>query len=97
MGNTILPVKIYTAKHVIYSGVGRIAGTVKDGQAGVSSRVVLFHRPTMRAIDETISYPVTGSYVFSGLNMDKHMVIAFDISLSKNAVIADNITPDASV
>lgn len=97
MSNVILPVKIYSTRHAIYSGVGSIAGTVKDGQVGVSSRVVLFHRPTMRAIDETISHPVTGSYVFLGLNMDKHMVIAFDISLSKNAVIADNITPSAPV
>lgn len=76
----------------------RIAGTVKldaSPDVPVARRVRLFEQSTGRCVRETWSDPVTGAYEFKLLKNQRYFVVTTDHTESYNAVIKDNVTPEA--
>lgn len=83
---------------VYFGGTGKVFGDVAiddDPDVPVRRKVWLMRCRDGVVIREQLSDPVTGSYVFEGIDMaQKYAVIAFDSSGLFNAVIADNLTPE---
>ena len=76
----------------------RVAGTVKldaSPDVPVARRVRLFEQSTGRCIRETWSDPTTGAYEFKLLKNQRYFVVSTDHTESYNAVIKDNLTPEA--
>lgn len=82
-----------------YEGDGTIFGTVKKRIAYLNiklanTKVYLYTQDQKTLLKETTSN-TTGHYSFTNLNKNKKFfVTCFDPQLQKNAVIADNITPE---
>jgi hypothetical protein len=81
-----------------YGGDGRVAGTVKVKGApdyAVYRRVRLIRERDGVFIRETWSHPVTGAYVFDGVDRtQKYTVLSYDHTFNFRAVVADNLTPE---
>lgn len=80
-----------------FSGVGRIAGTVKEKgtpNAPVYRRVRLLHERTGLLVDEVWSDAVSGAYSFDYVQQEEtYTVISYDHTLNFSAVAADRILP----
>jgi len=90
------PVTPPSARHVMDTGVYRIAGVVDIKGAPnvpVVRRVLLFTARGKRLIAETWSNS-DGSYVFNFLPQGQYDVITYDHTSAYRAVIADNLTAE---
>ncbi len=85
--------------HNAYAGIGQISGTVKKkaspNNLPLARKVRLFHERTGQLVAETWSDPVTGVYVFSGLDTEQiYTAIAYDYTHEYTAVAADNLATE---
>lgn len=90
------PVSLLDAQH---GGTGKIPGVVNIDDTPdypVRRKVWLVRMRDAMVIRETWSDATTGAYLFTNIDRSqKYAVIAFDHTHVFNAVIADNITPEA--
>ncbi|QEL55514.1 hypothetical protein [Chromobacterium paludis] len=74
-------------------GPGSISGSIKSDGSGLRAVLYLLAKP-LTPVARTIS-DESGKYAFNNLDMSmRYMVISSDPAGQKNAVIADNITPE---
>jgi hypothetical protein len=86
-------------RDLLHGGTGSISGTVKvDGSPDqpVSKRTQLIAEHDGQVIREQWSDPHTGAYLFENVDQKAvYTVVAFDDDGVFQAVIADNLTPEA--
>jgi hypothetical protein len=92
---------LQVARDVEFGGSGRIWGTTKiKGAAGTpdapaKSRVVLLHQRSKLPVRETWSDPVTGAFVFSGIDTSQQfLALAEDAAGHFRPVVANRLTPE---
>ncbi len=82
-----------------WSGLGRIAGTVKikgTPDEPVRRRVRLVRERDAVCLDEVWSHPVTGVYEFPGIDpRERYTVLAYDGPRVFRAAVQDNVQPVA--
>ena len=79
-------------------GRHQVAGTVKIDDSPdipVHRRVRLFEQLTGRLVREMWSDPITGAYAFDHIKLRPYFVITHDHLHNYNAVVADNLAPEA--
>lgn len=80
----------------LYAGDGQITGTVKKkalpNNLPLDRKVRLYHDRSGQLVAETWSDPVTGVYLFQGLDLDEvYTALALDHTHTFRAVAADNL------
>jgi len=86
---------IYSARDQIYGGTGRITGTVTVKGTPAHRRVILLERKTHIVVRSTWAAG-DGTYSFDWLDPNlTYTIIAHDYTGQYNAVVADNVTPEA--
>lgn len=92
---------LQVARDVEFGASGRIWGTTKiKGAAGTpdapaKSRVVLLHQRSKLPVRETWSDPVTGAFVFSGIDTNQEfLTLAEDAAGNFRPVAANRLTPE---
>ena len=86
------------ASDVEFGGLGTIYGTTKTKgtpNLPTKARVVLLHQRSKLPVRETWSDPVTGAFVFSGIDSSQQfLVLAEDAEGHFRAVAANRLTPE---
>lgn len=88
------------ARDVQFGGPGRIFGTTKakasPSNLPTKARVVLLHQRSKLLVRETWSDPVTGDFVFEGLDVQQEfLALAEDAAGNFAAVAAQRLVPEA--
>lgn len=86
------------ARHLYFSGRGRVSGTVKTPNTPVNTpvhrRVRLYRERDAYVVAEQWSDPVTGAYSFDYVDPAiTYTVLSYDHTGNFRAVVADNLTP----
>ncbi len=87
-----------TARDVEFGGSGTIYGTTKTKgtpNLPTKARVVLLHQRSKLPVRETWSDPVTGAFVFSGIDTNQQfLTLAEDVDGNFRPVAANRLTPE---
>ncbi len=98
--STPLTPRLQLARDVEFGGPGTIYGTAKTKgtpNAPTKSRVVLQHQRSKLPVRETWSDPVTGAFVFSGIDTSQQfLALAEDAEGHFRPVAASRLTPEVA-
>ena len=87
-----------TARDIEHGGPGTIYGTTKTKgtpNLPTKARVVLLHQRSKLPVRETWSDPVTGAFVFSGIDTNQQfLTLAEDAAGHFRPVAANRLTPE---
>ncbi len=96
--STLLTPRLQLARDVEFGGPGTVYGTTKTKgtpNAPTKSRVVLQHQRSKLPVRETWSDPVTGAFVFSGIDTSQQfLALAEDAEGHFRPVAANRLTPE---
>ena len=96
--STPLTPRLQLARDVEHGGPGTIYGTTKTKgtpNQPAKARVVLLHQRSKLPVRETWSDPVTGAFVFSGIDATQQfLVLAEDAEGHFRPVAANRLTPE---
>ena len=86
------------ARDIEFGGQGTVYGTTKTKgtpNAPTKARVVLLHQRSKLPVRETWSDPVTGAFVFSGIDTSQQfLALAEDAAGHFRPVVANRLTPE---
>ena len=96
--STSSPARLQMARDVEFGGAGRIYGTTKTKgtpNTPTKARVVLQHQRSKLPVRETWSDPVTGNFVFTGIDTaQQFLTLAEDAAGNFRPVAASRLTPE---